>query len=197
AHVVINTEGEVLHASGRTGKYLELPAGVPDHSIFGMARRGLRLEMRAAVHKAVRSGRAAVQKNVAVGTNGGRQVVDLVVQPLRRSDHQDALFLVVFQDVGSVQPSVDQERPPSKEEVESVSLRQLEEELRATRERLQTTTEELESSNEELKSGNEEHSSMNEELQSANEELETSREELQSLNEELQTVNPELHARVE
>ncbi|GIK98863.1 MAG: chemotaxis methyltransferase [Alphaproteobacteria bacterium] len=197
AHVVINADGDVLHASARTGKYLELPVGIPDHSIFGMARRGLRLEMRAAVHKAVRSGRAAVQKNVAVGTNGGRQVIDLVVQPLRRSDSQDPLFLVVFQDVGSLQAAAEPDQVPSREEVESISLRQLEEELRTTRERLQTTTEELESSNEELKSGNEELSSMNEELQSANEELETSREELQSINEELQTVNAELNARVE
>jgi two-component system CheB/CheR fusion protein len=72
AYVVINTEGEMLQSSGRTGKYLELPAGAPDTNIFAMARSGLRLDLRAAVHKAMGSGQAVVQSNVIIGTNGGR-----------------------------------------------------------------------------------------------------------------------------
>jgi len=195
AYVVINTDGELLHGSGRTGKYLELPPGVPRIEIFSMARPGLRPELRAAVHRAVSSGQVAVQRNVTVGTNGGRQTVDLIVHPIHADGAEDRLYMVVFQDVGGIK-AVEPETE-GVEELESANLRQLDAELRATRERLQTTTEELESSNEELKSANEELSSMNEELQSANEELETSKEELQSINEELQTVNAELNARVE
>ncbi len=123
------------------------------------------------------------------------QSINLIVHPLRPAQIQDPLFLVVFQDIGSIKAAGEPEH--GEEDPENSGLRQLEQELRATKERLQTTTEELESSNEELKSGNEELSSMNEELQSANEELETSKEELQSINEELQTVNAELNARVE
>jgi two-component system CheB/CheR fusion protein len=199
AYVVINADGEVMCSSGRTGKYLELPPGVPDHNIFSMARRGLRLELRAALHKAIATGQVATQGSIAIGTNGGRQIVDLYVHPLPGSNAPaDALYMVVFQDVGGLKLVSDQESPPADEEdVATSNLRQLEMELRATQERLQTTTEELESSNEELKSSNEELSSMNEELQSANEELETSREELQSINEELHTVNAELTGRVE
>ena len=197
AYVVINGDGELLHGSARTGKYLELPSGAPRIDVFSMARPGLRPDLRAAVHKAASSGQIAVQKNVTVGTNGGRQTIDLTVHPLRIAAGADPIYMVVFQDLGGIKLPSESDPADSTEELESASLRQLEMELRATRERLQTTTEELESSNEELKSGNEELSSMNEELQSANEELETSKEELQSINEELQTVNAELNARVE
>jgi two-component system, chemotaxis family, CheB/CheR fusion protein len=197
AYVIINAEGDVLHGSARTGKYLELSPGVPKIDIYSMARQGLRPDLRAGVHKAAGTGKAVIQRNVTVGTNGGRQTVDLVIQPLRAGATHDALYMVVFQDVGGIKDASEADAVAPDEDVESASLRQLETELRGIKERLQTTTEELESSNEELKSGNEELSSMNEELQSANEELETSKEELQSINEELQTVNAELSARVE
>jgi two-component system, chemotaxis family, CheB/CheR fusion protein len=197
AYVVINSDGELLHGSARTGKYLELPPGAPRIDIFSMARPGLRPDLRAGVHKAIGTGQVAAQRNVTVDTNGGRQTIDLIVHPLRPSGAPDALYMVVFQDVGGIRATAEMEIAESVENLESASLRQLEIELRATRDRLRTTTEELESSNEELKSGNEELASMNEELQSANEELETSREELQSINEELQTVNAELNVRVD
>ena len=197
AYVVINADGDLLHGSARTGKYLELSAGVPKMDIFSMARQGLRPDLRAGVHKAIASGQVVVQKNVLVGTNGGRQLIDLVIQPLRSTAMHDPLYLVLFQDIGGIKSLQGAEAHGDDDDLENANLRQLEMELRSTKERLQNTTEELESANEELKSGNEELSSMNEELQSANEELETSKEELQSINEELQTVNSELNARVE
>src|SRR5215472_7473998 len=197
AYVVVNNECEVLYVSGRTGKYLELPTGMPSNNLFGMARRSLRLDLRAAFHKAVSTGEVARQSNVSVGTNGGRQIIDLVVQPIRSGNEQELVYMVVFQDIGGIKPASELEAAQSKEDLESTTVRELEAELRATKERLQTATEELESSNEELKSSNEELSSINEELQSANEELETSKEELQSINEEVQTVNAELKARVD
>jgi two-component system, chemotaxis family, CheB/CheR fusion protein len=197
AYVVIDAAGEVLHLSASTGKYLELAAGVPDHNIFSMARRGLRMDLRAAVHKAVSTGQGSVQSDISIGTNGGRQTISLFVQPIPRQDASDPVFMVVFKDVGGIKPEGETEPIHTTDDVESANVRQLEKELRETRERLQITTEELESSNEELKSSNEELSSINEELQSSNEELETSKEELQSINEELQTVNAELNMRVD
>lgn len=197
AYVVVNTEGDVMQASSRTGKYLELPAGAPDVNVLNMARSGLRLDLRTALHRATTSGQPVTRSRVVVGTNGGRQEIILTIQPLRYGKSPDAPYLIVFQEVGEIHPSREAEPTPSEEDLEDASVRQLEAELRTTKERLQTTTEELESSNEELKSSNEELQSINEELQSTNEELETSKEELQSINEELQTVNSELNARVE
>jgi two-component system CheB/CheR fusion protein len=197
AYVIVNAEGDVLHASERTGKYLELAAGAPRTDVFSMARRGLRPDLRAALHRSAGTAEMVTQTDVVVGTNGGRLAINLIVQPLRALGAADPLFMVIFQDIGGIKPATKDGPGAASDDVESASLHQLEVELRSTKERLQTTTEELESSNEELKSGNEELSSMNEELQSANEELETSKEELQSVNEELQTVNAELNARVE
>jgi len=82
AYVVINAAGDLVHSSGGTGKYLELAVGAPDNSIFAMARRGLRMDLRAALHKAVSTGQASVQNKINIGTNGGRQTISLVVQPL-------------------------------------------------------------------------------------------------------------------
>ncbi|MGI6854429.1 CheR family methyltransferase [Mesorhizobium sp. 1B3] len=197
AYVVVNAAGELVHSSGGTGKYLELAAGAPDNNIFSMARRGLRMDLRAALHKAVSTGQPAVQNKITIGTNGGRQTISLVVQPLPNDGSSDPLYMLVFRDVGGIQPEFDGEPAHITDDVESANVSQLEKELRETKERLQITTEELESSNEELKSSNEELSSINEELQSSNEELETSKEELQSINEELQTVNSELNIRVD
>jgi two-component system CheB/CheR fusion protein len=196
AYVVVNSDGDVLQASGRTGKYLELPSGTPDTNVFNMARAGLRLDLRTALHKATSTGQPAARLNVILGVNGGRQEVDIRVQPLPFETPPETVYLIVFQDRGPVDAGLPLEELPA-DDVEGTTVRQLEIELRATKDRLQTATEELESSNEELKSGNEELQSTNEELQSTNEELQTSKEELQSINEELQTVNSELNARVE
>ena len=197
AYVVVNAEGDILYSSARTGKYLELPAGAPEANILNMARQGLRMDLRTTLHKAIASTKPVAQNNVSIDINGGRQAVDLVVQRLRDSGSADALYLVLFQDVGGIKLDSEPQTVGTAEDIHAANVKQLETELSTTKERLQTTTEELESSNEELKSSNEELSSMNEELQSANEELETSREELQSINEELQTVNAELNTRIE
>ncbi|TJV11496.1 MAG: PAS domain S-box protein, partial [Mesorhizobium sp.] len=197
AYVVVNAAGELMHSSGGTGKYLELAAGAPDHNVFSMARRGLRMDLRAALHKAVSTGQMAVQNKISIGTNGGRQTISLAVQPLPVDGNSDPLYMLVFRDIGGIKAEAEDEPVQTTDDVESANVSQLEKELRETRERLQITTEELESSNEELKSSNEELSSINEELQSSNEELETSKEELQSINEELQTVNAELNVRVD
>lgn len=197
AYVIVNAEGEVLHTSGRTGKYLELPAGTPQINIFSMARRGLGFDLRATLYKAINSGQPTAHSGIVVGTGGGRNVIDLFVQPLRSGGASDPAYMIVFRDAGAVSPDGAPAPEHPVEDREHDGMWQLEAELRATKDRLQSVTEELESSNEELKSSNEELASINEELQSANEELETSKEELQSTNEELQTVNSELSLRVD
>jgi two-component system, chemotaxis family, CheB/CheR fusion protein len=194
AHVVINREGDILHYSLRTGKYLEPAAGLPNRQLVAMARRGLRLDLRNALREAMHTRRPAARERVSVEFGDRVQLVDLMVEPL--GDHDsDPLFLVLFQDIGP--PATPTDLPPRDDNLTEASSQHLEQELRDMRERLQATIEEYESSVEELKSSNEELQSMNEELQSTNEELETSKEELQSVNEELQTVNSELNAKVD
>jgi two-component system CheB/CheR fusion protein len=195
AHVVVNRDGDIVHYSPRTGKYLEPAAGLPDRQLIAMARRGLRLDLRSALREAVESHRPVQRERLAVELEDRKQYIDLLVEPFgERGD--DPLYLVLFKDVGPpfMQPeSEDRQREIGGDE----RVDRLEQDLRDTRERLQATVEEYETAVEELKSSNEELQSVNEELQSTNEELETSKEELQSLNEELHTVNAELSLKVE
>jgi len=197
AWVVINARAEALHFSARTGKYLEPAPGAPSTDIVEMARPGLRLDLRTAIHKAVRTGETVVHPNVPVETNGEVQQINLLVRPVTEVGADAGLFLVVFQEVGPPQRRTDAAAGEAADpaSVDSV-VQQLESELRTTKDDLQATVEEVETANEELKSANEELLATNEELQSSNEELQTSKEELQSINEELETINAELSDKV-
>nr|WP_320016389.1 chemotaxis protein CheB [uncultured Desulfobacter sp.] len=196
--VLTDSNGDIINVQGRTGKYLETPSGPVTNNILDMARKGLRIELSAALRAAVSSAAKVTKKRLSVKTNGDYQLIDLHVCPLKKPDELAGRLLVVFEDIDS--ESMDETGDHAGKEdfsPASTHIAALEQELQTTRESHQTTIEELESSNEELKSTNEEIQSANEELQSTNEELESSKEELQSLNEELQTVNAELQGKVE
>jgi two-component system CheB/CheR fusion protein len=195
-HVVVNEDGDIIHFSTRTGRYLEAAPGAPDRQIFAMARKGLRLDLRSVLREAIETRRTATRPNVKVEIdNGHTELVSLTAEPLPDREGGKALFLILFQ---SREPSTADETPLSPSEREPADdAARLERELFETRERLQATIEEYETALEELKSANEELISMNEETQSTNEELESSKEELQSLNEEMRTVNHELESKID
>src|SRR5262245_37336439 len=197
AWVIIDSQAESVYFSRRTGRFLEPAVGVPSADIIGMARKGLRLDLRTAIHKAVKTGQPVVHERVSVETNGDVQLINLVVRPLAEMGHDPTLFLVVFQELGLPKSREEAQRDGAAPDLGDHVVQQLESELRTTKEHLQATIEEVETSNEELKSSNEELLSTNEELQSANEELEISKEELVSVNEELETINSELNKKVE
>ncbi len=195
AYVITDENFQILHFSGRTGRYIEPTAGAATLDLLGLVHRDLRLELRTALGRALETNEAAHADQVQLGVNGHRVLVDITVEPVLDGPAGHRNFVVLFKD-GPVRLA-DTAESNSNVLVRTEHVERLESELRATRERLQATIEELESTNEELKSSNEEYQSLNEELQSANEELETSREELQSVNEELTTVNGELAHRVQ
>jgi two-component system CheB/CheR fusion protein len=195
AYVITDEQFQILHFSGRTGRYIEPTAGAASLDLMNLVHRDLRLELRSALSRALDTNEVSRVEQVQMGVNSHRLLVDISVEPLRESAGGPRYLVVIFKD-GPLRPA-DKADPNESILVRSEHVERLETELRATRDRLQATIEELESTNEELKSSNEEYQSLNEELQSANEELETSREELQSVNEELTTVNGELAHRVQ
>jgi two-component system CheB/CheR fusion protein len=195
AYVITDEHLQVLHFSGRTGRYLEPTAGTASLDLLNLVHRDLRLELRTAVARALESNETVQAQQVQMGINGHRVDVDITVEPMQEKPGGPRSVVVLFKD-GPSRPSGESANGENGL-VRTEHVERMETELRATRERLQATIEELESTNEELKSSNEEYQSLNEELQSANEELETSREELQSVNEELTTVNGELAHRVQ
>jgi two-component system CheB/CheR fusion protein len=188
-----NSTGDILYISGRTGKYLEPAAGKANWNIFVMAREELRYELAAAFQKAVRTKETVMLKNLSVGTNGGRQVVNITVEPLRAPSAMEGMVMIVFTDVIAMLKTKTSGKPHGT----TARSAELEEQLEYARQEVQGMREEMQTSQEELKSTNEELQSTNEELQSTNEELTTSKEELQSMNEEMHTVNQELQARLD
>lgn len=187
--VLVNSDGDILYISGRTGKYLEPAAGKVSINLHAMARPGLREALTGVIRNAQRQAQPIRLNGLRVGTNGGTQVVDVVVQGVTSPDALRGRVLVVFHDVP--------QSPPGKGQRRAGAGNALELELEQTREALRVAHEEMQTTVEEYKSANEELQSTNEELQSTNEELTTSKEELQSLNEELQTVNAELQSKVD
>jgi two-component system, chemotaxis family, CheB/CheR fusion protein len=158
-----------------------------------MAREGLNLELRSAIHAATSDNALTLNRELQVKTNGGFTTVSLSVRPLPDTTGSHNQLLVSFHDIPTPKPT----RKRSVKSADLLHIEELERDLLYLKESYQISIEEQQAVNEELKSTNEEMQSTNEELQSTNEELETSKEELQSVNEELITVNSELQAKIE
>jgi two-component system CheB/CheR fusion protein len=211
ASVVTNLKGDILFVHGDTGKFLRPAPGQATLNVIEMAREGLQLELRSAIHAAAERNTPTMNRVASFGSHGDYHSMSFSVRLLPHPDVGFGLLLVSFQDVADAKSE-----PPAKAQTGALLVKpskplrgkragadelqraeELERELAYTKENLHATIEEQQASNEELKSTNEEMQSTNEELQSTNEELETSKEELQSLNEELVTVNAELQDKIE
>lgn len=194
--VLVNTKGDILYITGRTGKYLEPAAGKVNWNIFAMAREELNYKLSNAFFKALRQKKAVTCENAVVKYEGGSQMVDITINPLKEPEALRDMVMIVFTDVAT--PNfIETINPSGRIPANSQREADLERELVQARQVWQETSTEMQISQEELKSSNEELQSSNEELQSTNEELTTTKEEVQSLNEELKTVNYELQAKLD
>jgi two-component system CheB/CheR fusion protein len=190
--VLVNSAGDILYISGRTGKYLEPAAGKANWNIFAMIREGMRFELSLAFKNALQEKAPVAIQGTLTDADGKAQAVNITLRGLKEPEALQGMVIVAFSDA----PNVKEAEPlVSKRHGRKVS--ELEQKLKQARDEIQISREQMQTSQEELKSANEELQSANEELQSTNEELTTSKEEMQSLNEELQTVNAELQIRVD
>jgi two-component system CheB/CheR fusion protein len=196
AAVLVTAKGDVLYVSGRTGKYLEPPAGRANWNLFAMVREGLRPALSKAFDKARDARGRIVVAGLEVETDGGKQLVDVAVEALHTPAALRGAVLVSFSDVAAAPAAKVAVRAKGAPERRTDVVR-LEHQLQKVREEQGVMRQDMQASEEELKSANEELQSTNEELQSTNEELTTSKEEMQSMNEELQTLNHELQAKVD
>lgn len=197
ASVVTDLQGNILYVHGETGRYLRPAPGQATLNVIEMAREGLQLELRAAIHGAVSEGLPVINKELSVKTNGDFSTVSFSLRKQTSPDASDGILLLSFQDVAITASSKTKPRLRTTESSAQLRIDALENELANIKETLQATIEAQQVSNEEMLSSNEEMQSTNEEMQSTNEELETSKEELQSVNEELITVNAELQSKIE
>ncbi len=194
--VLVNSKGDILYITGRTGKYLEPAAGKVNWNIFAMAREGLNCKLSNTFYKALRQKEAVTYKNAVVKNEGGTQMLDITVNPLKEPEALKGMIMIVFTDVDTTNVI---EITNTTKHIPDGSQREaeLERELTQARQVWQAASTEMQISQEELKASNEELQSSNEELQSTNEELTTTKEQIQSLNEALKTVNYELEDKLD
>ncbi len=138
AYVIIDTQLEVLHFSGRTGRYLEPVSGAASLNVLNLVHRDLRLDLRSALHQAGEERRRIEHLRIPIQDNGNSHFVNIFVEPILDGNDVTAL-VVLFQDAGPIPESAPagQHTGASNEQVE-----RLDAELRLTKERLQATIEE-------------------------------------------------------
>jgi two-component system CheB/CheR fusion protein len=198
ASIVVNDQLEIVQFHGKTGAYLEPPAGQPSFSLAKMAREGLLVDLRTALNTAKKTNGTVRKEGVQIQWEEGTREVNLEIVPLRGPSAHERLYVVVFQEEGC-KPAISEDKGKAKtlKVIRSTArdAELLKREMHQLREQLRLLIAEHETTTEEFKSAHEEVLSANEELQSTNEELETAKEELQSTNEELTTLNEEMQNR--
>ena len=199
--VVVNSAGDVVYISGRTGKYLEPAAGKANLNFHAMVRDSLREPIAAALKQALVLDEPQRLRGLQIHrqeepASSKHPMVEVTVQALHEPATLKGMVMIVFRDVAP-KPARRRRAAGEADAAHSAELQQYREENQTLREQNRASREELQSANEELQSTNEELQSTNEELQSANEELTTSKEEMQSMNEELQTVNAEMQTKLD
>jgi two-component system CheB/CheR fusion protein len=194
--VLTSEMGDILYINGRTGQFLEPPAGKANWNICAMAREGLTYELTTAFQQALKQEGPVILKDLKIRTEGAEHYTNITIEKLPETDPLRGMVMIVFTEI----PAPAFSKPPvktSKDPQRGHRIKEVEHELQQARDELQSTRKEMQSSHEQLRSTNEELQSTNEEMQSTNEELTSSKEEMQSLNEEMQTVNSELQSKIE
>jgi two-component system CheB/CheR fusion protein len=194
AAVVIDQNMQIQQFRGETDLFLEHAPGPATFNLLQLARSTLVPDLRATIHRAIKTDKAARKERAKVKLGGKSYEINIQVVPFKVLGSDKPWLLVIFDETtkGAKREKLP---PPLGKTAPERELGELRRELAASKESLQAIIEEQEATNEELKSANEEIESSNEELQSTNEELETAKEELQSTNEELTTLNEELSNR--
>jgi two-component system CheB/CheR fusion protein len=199
--LVVNERLDVVHLSGRAGRFLRLAEGEPSHNLIDLSRGDLRMELRTALFQAFEKGLPTTRR---VGADGdGGAPVSLKVHPPAEDGEAARYALVVFEEEAAKAPGAEEAGEPEAApgapdgSGHRRALAHLEAELRRSREQLEHASAARDRTVEELQSANEELRSINEEQRAAAEELETSREEIQSINEELTTINQEHQGTIE
>jgi two-component system CheB/CheR fusion protein len=191
--LLVGEELQLVHVFGDAHRYLRVPRGAATLDLQRMLPGTTATLLRAAVHRALRTGEETRYAGVLDASPEGP--ADVRVRPFQPPG-QAARYSLVF-----IEPP---QRPRGEEvTVEEAGIldadvreriQELEHALQDARETLQATVEELETSNEELQATNEELLASNEELQATNEELHSVNEELHSVNAEYQDKIDELIA---
>ncbi|HYJ09098.1 MAG TPA: CheR family methyltransferase, partial [Polyangiaceae bacterium] len=197
AGVVVDEGLRILEFRGDTEPFLDHGRGKATLSLERLVRKGLLMELRAAIAEVRRTDAPVRKPGLRVGYRQGLQSVSIEVLPINGRASAERCLLVLFELEGAPVALEPAATPGSTEHgaAKDLEIERLGQGLAQTSEYVHTLVREHESALEELQSTTEEALSSNEELQSLNEELQTAKEEIQSANEELTTLNQELQDR--
>ena len=107
--VLINSDMEVISSRGSTGRYLQLASGKPSHDIFKLAREGLLVPLRMAIHEAKKTAHKAKKEGIIVSDNGRKRGVIITVLPepnpsdkTKPKARKEICYLVLFEETAVV-----------------------------------------------------------------------------------------------
>jgi two-component system CheB/CheR fusion protein len=110
AGVLVNADLEVLQFRGDTGVYLTPAPGRASLNLLKMAREGLIVSLRSALHRARKEGSMAREEGVRIKSNGGFREVDVVVIPVKGDMANERCYLVLFEDPAARRPASAEKR---------------------------------------------------------------------------------------
>ena len=191
--VLINRHSEIVHVSGRAGRFLQFAGGEPSHNMLAAIRPELRTALRKTIYMAMKAQQRVDGLPVTFAHEGRSITVRIIARTVHDDEANDDFVLVLFDELPAGVDKVHEEAVP---DAQASMITQLEQELQNIKIQLQRTVEQYETSNEALRASNEELQMTNAQLSSTAEALEVHKEDLEAANSELKTVNTELHARV-
>ena len=100
AYVVVDAQYDILHFSGRTGRYLEPSAGTASLNLLNLVHRDLRLDLRTALHRATAEARRVELPRLVIHDEDRSHALNLIVEPV--GGPGVAPMVVLFPDIGSV-----------------------------------------------------------------------------------------------
>jgi two-component system, chemotaxis family, CheB/CheR fusion protein len=186
--LLINAQRQLVHAWGRTERYLRLSSGQPNLDVMRLLPPRLGAVIGNALQHVLREKVPYTAAPILLELDGEAVRLRVVARPLLGAADTEPCAMISLDELPPEGEGASSARPYDDAELDRLAA--LESELAESRLTLQSSIEELEASNEELQATNEELMSSNEELQSTNEEL-------QSVNEELYTVNAEYNAKLD
>ena len=94
--VLVDADLQIMQFRGSTSAYLEPAAGKASFGLLKMAREGLMLPLRTAIHRAQKEHKSVRLENVPVTEDGETRLVNVEVIPLKNL--QERCFLVLFEE---------------------------------------------------------------------------------------------------
>ena len=97
--VLVDRKGHVLQFHGQTGKYLNMPTGEPSLNLLDMAKEGLSLQLRSALHQAIEGGKTVVLDGSGLARRRRLRASVSPSAPVAQRGEAEPLLAVIFEDV--------------------------------------------------------------------------------------------------